>query len=409
MNRTASKRLIGAAIVAVVLIAAVIFGQQAYRLWKVTTIFAPEKIVNNFRSMPSIFDAHEIARADKQTSWAEESKALPVRFTFAGKEVAIDEWLTRTGTTGLAVIHNDKLAYERYFQGYQPQSQAIAWSVSKSFVSALAGIAIAEGAIKSVRDPVTLYVPALKGSGYDGVALEDVLEMSSGVAFNEDYADPKADINQLGEVLAYGRSVNDWVAALKQRDRAGGTQHHYISVDTQVIGMVIEAVTGKSLSDYFAEKLWSRIGPECDAHWLVDGQGNELAFGGLTLCLRDFAKLGQLYLHNGKNAAGEQVVPAQWVQASVHPHKAHLLPGRAVEEGQPILGYGYQWWIPQSSEGEYMAVGVYGQFVYVNPARNVVIAKTSAYANYNEDGIRMEYESLEGFRSIARQFTKRGE
>ncbi|HUE91516.1 serine hydrolase [Pseudomonas sp.] len=402
MSRIGLKRLLWAAIIAAVLIVASFIGYQGLRLWKFNGIFAPDQIVENFRSMPTIFDSREIFRQGKKTDFATQEHTLPNSFSFQGKEIAIPEWLARTGTTGLMVIHNDKIAHESYFQGYEPQSQAIAWSVSKSFVSALVGIAIADGSIKSVRDPVTDYVPALKGSGYDGVALEDVLEMSSGVAFSEDYADPNSDINKLGEILAFGRSVNQWTTNLK-RELPPATRHHYISVDTQVAGMVITAATGKSLSDYFIEKLWSRIGPECDAHWLTDGQGNELAFAGLTLCLRDFAQLGQLYLHNGKNSAGQQVVPEQWVHDSVSPHKAHLLPGRAVEEGQPILGYGYQWWVPQSTEGEYMAVGVYGQFVYVNPTRNVVIAKTSAYANYTDDGIRMEYESIEAFRSIARQ------
>lgn len=408
MSRTGPKRLLWAAIIAAVLIVASFIGYQGLRLWKFNGIFAPDRIVENFRSMPTIFDSREILRSGKKSDFATQEQTLPNNFSFQGEETAIPAWLTRTGTTGLMVIHNDKIAHESYFQGYEPQSQAIAWSVSKSFVSALVGIAIADGSIKSVRDPVTDYVPALKGSGYDGVALEDVLQMSSGVAFNEDYADPNADINKLGEILAFGRSLNEWVASLKQ-ELPPATKHHYISVDTQVLGMVVTAATGKSLSAYFIEKLWSRIGAECDAHWLTDGQGNELAFAGLTLCLRDFAKLGQLYLHNGKNFAGQQVIPEQWVHDSVSPHKAHLLPGRAVEESQPILGYGYQWWVPKSTEGEYMAVGVYGQFVYVNPTRKVVIAKTSAYANYTEEGIRMEYESLEAFRSIARQVAGQGE
>ncbi|BCD89071.1 hypothetical protein PSm6_54780 [Pseudomonas solani] len=144
------------------------------------------------------------------------------------------------------------------------------------------------------------------------------------------------------------------------------------------------------------------LGAECDGQWLTDNDGAEIAFGGLNLCLRDYARFGLLYLHEGRNLAGEQIVPRQWVQQSVTPAKDFLRPGRYKEQGQPNLGYGYQWWVPQGDEGEYMAVGVYGQFIYVNPTRRVVIAKTSAYARYNEDGTRMEYESLEAFRAIAR-------
>lgn len=376
-------------------------GQQGLRLWHFHTLFSPERIAENFRSMPELFGSREIARRGTVLPLKEAPRTLPSSFQFQGQTVAVSDWLASSGTTGLLVMAADKVAYEQYFQGNDQQSRAISWSVGKSFVSALIGIALAEGSIRSLDDPVSDYAPSLRGSGYDGVPLRDVLQMASGIDFSEDYGDPQAGINRLGQTIALGGSVDAWVAGLR-RAVAPGREHHYVSVDTQVLGMVLKGATGRSLADYMADKLWSRLGVECPGRWLIDGHGAEIAFGGLNLCLRDYARFGLLYLHNGRNLAGEQIVPAHWVQESVQPQQDYLRPGRYQEEGQPNLGYGYQWWVPQSDEGEFMAVGVYGQFVYVNPARAVVIAKTSAYAPYNVDGIRMEYQSLEAFRAIAR-------
>lgn len=377
-------------------------GYKGLRLWQIHTLFEPQHIVGNFRSMSELFDAVTIKRSGPEHPLQEHPRDLPGQFRFQEQNIALGDWIYSTGTTGLLVLADDRIAFERYYQGNSAQTRNIGWSVSKSFMSLLIGMALEEGAIHDVLDPVTRYAPQLKGSGYDGVALRDVLEMSSGIAFNEDYANPDADINQLGRILALGRSVDGWVAGLR-RAEAPGLRHHYISVDTQVLGMVLKGATGKGPAQFMQEKLWSRLGAECDGLWLTDGTGTELAFGGVNLCLRDFARLGLLYLHQGRNQAGESIVSPAWVNASTHPRDAHLQPGRTQEEGQANLGYGYQWWIPESDEGEFMAIGVYGQFVYVNPKRNVVIAKSSAYADYNRDGIRMEYESLAAFRTIARQ------
>ncbi|WP_137885969.1 serine hydrolase [Pseudomonas sp. 2FE] len=406
MKHPSLRRLLQVGAAALACLCLLFAGHKALRLWQLQTLFAPERIVENFRSLPALFDFHDIHRSGPVLPLAAAPQALPSGFEFQGQRVVLNEWLERTGTTGLLVLADDQVAYEDYFQGNSAETQVISWSVGKSFVSALVGMALADGSIRSLRDPVSDYAPVLKGSGYEGVALQDVLEMASGIDFSEDYADPEAGINQLGRTIALGRSTDDWIAQL-QRDQPAGRKHDYLSVDTQVLGMVLKGATGKSLTEYMQEKLWSRLGVEGDGRWLTDAQGMELAFGGLNLRLRDYARFGLLYLHGGSNLAGEQLLPEQWVEDSVRPRQAYLQPGRFQEEGQPNLGYGYQWWIPQSEEGEFMAIGVYGQFIYVNPARQVVIAKSSAYADYHHDGTRMEYESLAAFRAIARQVAGR--
>ena len=231
--------------------------------------------------------------------------------------------------------------------------------------------------------------------------IQDVLEMSSGIEFNEDYANPDASINVLGQRIFLGQTTDDWIAQRK-RARAPGTEHYYSSIDTQVLGMVLKAATGKSVAQYMQEKLWSPMGAEGDARWVTDAHGVVLAFAGLNARLRDYARFGQLYIDGGRNLRGEQVLPQEWVGMSVKPRTPYLQPGREMEHGNPRLGYAYQWWVPKGGEGEFTAIGVYGQFIYVNPMRRVVIAKNSAYVDYNKDGTQMEYQSIEAFRAIAR-------
>lgn len=387
-----------AAVAAVVLWQAGHFG---LRYWQFETLFRSDRIVENFRSMPRYFNSIAMHNGSEVQPWQVVEKPLPQSFQFLGKEYALQDWISGTGTTGLMVVADGKVAFEQYYQGNTAQTEAVSWSLGKSFVSSLIGFALADGSVKSLNDPVSDYVPALKGGGYEGVRLQDVLEMSSGIDFDENYANPDAGINVLGQRIFLGQTTNDWIAQRK-RAKAPGTEHHYISIDTQVLGMVLEAATGKSLAVYMQEKLWSSIGAEGDARWVTDAHGAVLAFAGLNARLRDYARFGQLYLDGGRNLRGAQVLPEAWVRESVKPRTPYLQPGREIQEGSPKLGYAYQWWIPKSEEGEFTAIGVYGQFIYVNPTRRVVIAKNSAYVDYNKDGDRMEYQSIEAFRAIAR-------
>ncbi|MDF5988383.1 serine hydrolase [Pseudomonas aeruginosa] len=275
---------------------------------------------------------------------------MPGSFSFQGHEVGFKNWLASSNTTGLIVLSDDRIAFEEYYLGNSAKSLAIGWSVSKSLMSLLIGMAVDEGSIHSLLDPVNLYAPQLSAGGYAGVSLRDVLEMSSGIAFSEDYGNSDSDINQLGRTIALGGSVNEKVSSLRRED-APGRVHHYVSVDTQVLGMVLLGATGMGPSQFMNQRLWPQLGAECEGAWLTDDRGTELAFGGVNLCLRDFARIGLLFLHGGRSLTGSQIVSAEWVKASTKPRSAHLRPGRYIEDGEPNLGYGYQWWIPEGKEG----------------------------------------------------------
>jgi CubicO group peptidase (beta-lactamase class C family) len=258
-------------------------------------------------------------------------------------------------------------------------------------------VAIHEGKIASIDDQLTKYAPELKGSGYDGVTIKNALQMSSGVGWNEDYSDQNSDIARFGRTLAFGGSMVEFAKTLKQA-RTPGTYNLYNSMDAQVLGLVLKNATGETPSDYLSEKIWSKIGAEHDAYWVLDDSGNELAAGGVNVTARDYARFGLLYLHEGK-WNGEQLVPTAWVKASHTPDAPYLMPGENKNKSETSggMGYGYLWWVPTKVDGPYSAIGIYNQFIYVDPAHDLVIVKTSANHTYGQDATEASYRELETF------------
>ncbi len=304
---------------------------------------------------------------------------LPSSFEHLDQSYDTRAFLDSSYTQGLLIIQNDSICYEQYGRSQQEDSQHISWSMAKSYVSALMGIAIEEGHIKDINQTVDEYLPELKGSGYEGVSIKDVLQMSTGVKFDETYGDPNSDIQRYWKGFVFGKSQDKFATTLVNA-RPPGTYNEYISINTHVLGMLIVKATGKSLSEYLQTKIWDPLGNEHDAYWLADGKGMEMALGGLNVSLRDYAKLGRLYLNQG-NWNGKQIVPASWVEASTHASEPHLLPHSELSS-RPDFGYGYQWWILDGDEEEYMAIGVFNQYIYINPTTNTIIVKNSANQNF---------------------------
>lgn len=387
-----------------VIIGTAIFQKQVFRLYHVLTLFEPDKIVHNFQHMDTLFMTRPIKARKNHAPFRQDSRPLPASFIYKGETINIRKFLEDTWTTGIMVIKNDVVLFEEYYRGLTEKSRAISWSMGKSMVSAMVGIAVQEGHIKNLLTPVSDYVPLLRGSGYEGVSLKDVLQMSSGIRFNEDYADFFSDINRMGRTFALGTPMDDFVTSLKS-ERKPGTYNHYVSMDTQVLGMVLRETTGQTLSHYLEEKIWQKAGMESDAYWLVDSTGMEMAFGGLNIVLRDYARFGQLFLNNGVYD-GQQIIPKKWIEDSVTPDAPHLMPGENPLSSW-VMGYGYQWWIPETSpkkiKNDYMAIGVYNQYIYVHPLSRTVVVKLSAYPNYNTDGSEKTLRTVELFRTIAEQ------
>jgi len=366
----------------------------------VGSLFTGVELYESFARLEEIFPAHRIrATGEPSALPAGPSLELPEDYEFEGERLSSTQLLEETRTSALIVLHEGRVRLERYAWGGGPDVTWMSMSVGKSFLSALVGIALDDGLIDSVNDPITRYVPELAGSAYDGVEIEDILQMSSGARWNEDYSDPDSDIMRYGLVWATGASFDQFTASL-ERARPPGTFNYYNSTDTQALGMLLVRVTGKSLAALAEEKLWGPVGMESDAFWLTDDAGMEMAAGGLQVTARDYARFGQLYLEGGRRG-DVQVVPADWVRASLVAEEPHLL--ATVDPNYP-LGYGYQWWLPESEVGEFAAIGVYNQFIWIDPSRDMVIVKLSAnprYAETADPSSWRELETFEFFRAIA--------
>lgn len=339
-----------------------------------------KNIARSYLAMDVYLPSKTVEKAAQSFSFPQsELKALPKDFVYNKTTYNTLKYIDSSFTQGFIFIQNDTIQYENYWRGQKEDRKHISWSMSKSYVSALFGIAIKEGYIKSIDQTVEEYLPELIGSGYDGVKIKDVLQMASGIKFDENYSDPNSDINVYWEGFISGRSQDKFVRTLTNQ-RPPGTYNQYVSLNTHVLAMLIVKATGKSLTQYLQEKIWKPIGNEFDAYWLVDGEGMEMALGGLNACLRDYAKLGRLYLHKG-NYNGVQVVPADWIERSTTATEPHLIPRESTAPNGGT-GYGYQWWIPAGNEGEFMAIGVFNQYIYINPTTQTIIVKNSANENY---------------------------
>ena len=352
------------------------------RLMAVQTLFDEGRIVENFSHMDRLFHFRTLDRGKGHVS------SLPAGPPDALSPAA-QAWVERRAVTALLILRDGQITFEQYYKDTGSEDQRISWSMAKSVLSALFGTLVAEGKFPNLDAQVIDFVPSLKGSAYEGVSIRDVLTMSSGVHFDEDYMKFSSDINRMGRVLALGGSMDGFAASLKTRDTAPGSHMHYVSVDTHVLGMVIQGATGRDPVDLMEERIIAPMGLESSPVMLTDGEGTGFVLGGLNLRTRDYARIGQMFLQGGF-WNGRQIVPADWVAAST----AHQAADGA--------GYGYQWWVPKDNANfgnDYMAQGIYGQFIYINPARKVVIAVNAADLGFAADGVTDE--NLAMFRQLA--------
>lgn len=278
-----------------------------------------------------------------------------------GDTLTFDEFLADHETVAFLIIKNDTIQYEQYFNGYSESSIVPSFSMAKSITSILIGCAIDDGIIQSVSEPVTHYIPEMKENGFDKVTIEHLLQMTSGLEFNEGYYNP------FGEVAAfyYGRDLREATIDLELKGEAG-EEFEYLSGNTQILGLLLDrTLKDKSISEYLEEKIWQELGMEYDASWSIDKKKNglEKTFCCINARARDFAKIGRLYLNKGQ-WEGKQIVPESWVERST---KIDTSNGSA-------WNYQYQWWLP-TRNGDFMANGFLGQYIYVNPDQKLIIVR----------------------------------
>jgi CubicO group peptidase (beta-lactamase class C family) len=270
---------------------------------------------------------------------------------------------------GLLVLQDGKVRLERYARGHGPAERWTSFSVAKSMTSTLVGAAVKDGSIRSLDDPVTRYIPELRGSAYEDVTVRHLLTMTSGVRWDEDYRNPKSDVAMM-LVTPPGPDEDVTISYLRRlpREAAPGTKWVYKTGESNLIAVLVRRATGKPLSSYLSEKIWRPFGMEYSAFWQVDERGQEIGGCCLSATLRDYGRFGQFILEGGR-AGGKEILPRGWVAEATRKH---------AEIGAPGRGYGYQWWT--GPDPIFSAIGIFGQGIVIDPERNLVIVTSSAAA-----------------------------
>jgi len=315
----------------------------------------------------TLFPARTIA-APRQPIPLTRAAAEPViGYRFAGLDLTLDDYLDRHPVTGLLIAKDNTILVERYQYGRTDTDRLTSFSMAKSIVGLLIGIALKEGAIRSLDDPAETYVPGLKDSEYGRTPIKALLLMSSGVAFSEEYSNPSSDIYTLAR-LTLAQDPAGSLAAVKRfntRRAAPGVRFSYSSAESLVLGLVLAAATKRTVSDYAAEKLWQPLGAEADATWIIDATGQEITYAYVNAVLRDWARLG-LMLANGGSWFGKTIISEDWLAASA----ANAIPAAF------LVKYGYQIWYSEDTT-RFSLRGLRGQYVLIDPALKLVLVQTA--------------------------------
>lgn len=337
-----------------------------------------------FRSMDTLFTTRTVARGGPVWTLPSRDQPLDFSYTWQGRQLPAGDFLERTYTNALLVMKDGRIVSEIYRNNSNERSRFIGWSMTKSVTSVLIGCALAQGRIDSLDTPIARYLPELKGGGYDGVSIRQVMQMRSGVDYEEryDFANPgRAASNHISSLV---RNVTRFVdvARTLPRIHPPGTLFQYKTIDTAVLGWLIERVTQGSVAAYTAQCLWEPLGAEADGFYIMDGApgvGREFSGAGFNATLRDFARFGQMVLNEGV-ADGRRIVSADWIQQSTRPTG-----GEDAARG----GYGLQWWTRGGSDA-FAAIGLQGQYIFIDPATRTVIVKLSYFPPGDNSALEAE-------------------
>jgi len=367
---------------------------DGYPLGNRSTFFRVPYLVGSHSHLDEIFEARLVRRADQPSTLARAATLPALEYTFQSTTRTLDDYLARHPTTGLLIARDDTILVERYQYGRNDRHRLTSWSMAKTLTSMLVGIAIAEGRIRSVDDAAERYVPALTGTEYGRTSLRHLLQMSSGVKFVEKYTG-NDDVTELSRrtFLQLKPGGVEAVRPFNEREVPAGTRFSYASVETQMLGLVLRAATGRPVAAYLEEKIWQPIGAEADATWLIDNTGQESTYCCVNAVLRDWARVGLLLAHDGR-WRGRPLIPADWLHAAttVRDDQPHLRPRVATS----FFGYGYQVWIMPGERRMFALLGVRGQSIYVDPTSRLVMVHTAVRRQPGNDPGNIEAGALWG-------------
>jgi CubicO group peptidase (beta-lactamase class C family) len=335
-----------------------------------------EQKAAGFRRMDALFPAN-VAPGGSAAASLPAGPPLAAFEAGGARATRLETFIAEEHVAGLLVLHQGQVRLERYALGFSPRDRWTSFSVAKSVTSTLVGAAIRDGYISGLDADITHYITELQGTAYEGVTVRQLLTMTSGVAFNEDYGDPESDIMRLySDPPAPGMDATVGYVRHLQREAEPGTMWRYKTPETNLAGVLVMAATGRSLSAYLGEKVWQPYGMELDATWLVDHVGNEQGGCCLQVGLRDYARFGQFIL-GGAMIDGESILPEGWLAAATSKQADTGVPG----------GYGFQWW--PLGDGTFQARGIFGQLIHLDPARELVVVISAAWPGPREQARRM--------------------
>lgn len=332
----------------------------------------PDLQVNTFRNIDRLFPTRTVARGDRVNEIPVSDKPLHA-FSYSVDDQTYDLYdvLAMNRVSGMLIIHNGEIKFEKYLLGNNEQTRWMSMSVVKSMTAILIGAAIQDGHINSIDDKIVDYLPRFKGTAYDGVTVKHLLQMSSGVAWNETYTDPGSDRRRMLEAQISGKpgAVLELMASLP-RAAEPGSVWNYSTGETQLAGALVRAATGKPVAEYLSQKIWAPLGMESDANWwLQSADGLEVGGSGLSATLRDYGRFGLFMLRDGVITVDnkpQRVLPEGWMKAA---SSRQVIGGKTVD-------YGYMLWPMHGNS--YAAEGIFGQYVFVDPDTNLVVVQWGA-------------------------------
>jgi CubicO group peptidase (beta-lactamase class C family) len=302
----------------------------------------------------------------------------------------VDAYMAGQRSAALLVLHDGRLRLERYGLGFDASGRWTSFSVAKSLTATLVGAALRDGHIRSMDDKVSDYLPQMKGSAYDDVSLRQLLTMTSGVRWNEDYGDPASDVARFNNHKPEP-GVDALVSYLRQlpREAPAGTRWNYSTGETNLVGLLLATAAKKPLSQLLSETIWVPVGMEQQATWILSRTGQEISGCCIQATPRDYARFGQFIL-DGAKINGQPIVPDGWLVEAT---------GSRTGIGQPGRGYGYQWWT--YADGSFTARGIFGQGIYIDPVRKLVIVSNANWAGGARD--RTATEARDAFYRAVQQ------
>jgi CubicO group peptidase (beta-lactamase class C family) len=326
-----------------------------------------------FRSMDTLFNTRSVPRSGPIWRLEKSERPLEFSYTHEGQSYTPEQFLDRTYTDALMVMKDGRIVYENYRNNSNERTRFMGWSMTKSLTSILVGLALEQGKIRSIDDRIETYLPELQGGGYEGATIRQILQMRSGVSYEERYDFENPGTAASNHISALVKNVSRFADPARTIARAHGPgeEFEYKTLDTAVLGWLLERVTDGNVAAYMAQHLWEPLGAEYDGFFIMDGPpgaGREFTGAGFNATLRDYARVGLMMLDGGRGN-GRQIVPAEWVTLSTQPFGDASRGSRS--------GYGMQWWT--FGDSAYSAVGLQGQFIYVDPATRTVVVKLSHF------------------------------